>query len=337
MMHRFQDSSIGYLNTSTALASGTLESYLDYLVKNNYTVLSFKNLILSAQANQEFYKTVCFTIDDGYIDFKNVAFPLFKKYKLPATVFITTGLVENKLMMWWDQVEYLFNNTEQSKVEITLNSSTLTLKVKSQEEKRAAIRLVVQIFKLFSLSQVFSCLQRLSEQLDVVLPDEPPKQYSALRWADIREMKKYNIDFQPHTVAHPVLSRIGLAEQEWQIKVSSDTIRERLNSNPIAFCYPNGLLGDYTADTISILKRTNFMGACSSERGFFNSAYTDLFNIPRFALPKKYYKFVLYVSGCRFWQLAMQEKIKNVLVTRKTSRQVVDTNNRIDQQVKQVE
>lgn len=318
MMHRFRDPSIGYLNSSTAKSSNTLESCLNYLVKNNYTVLSIKDLVLSAQENHNFYKTVCFTIDDGYIDFKNVVFPLFKKYNLPATVFLITGFNEGKVMMWWDQVEYLINNTIQTKVEITFANSMLTLSLQSQKERQTAIREVTRNLKLFSLSEVFSLLHRLSEQLNVVLPDEPPEQFSALRWTDIHEMEKYGIDFQPHTVNHPILSRIKLAEQEWQIKVSADTIREKTNSNPIVFCYPNGSLGDYTEDTISILKKQNFMGACSTERDFFNPADKCLFNIPRFAFPKEYYKFVLYVSGCRSWQLAIKEKLKLVLIGRKT-------------------
>lgn len=315
MIHRFRDPSIGYLNSSTAtpLTPDTLEDCLNYLVKNNYTVLSFKDLVQSAQENQDFYKTVCFTIDDGYIDFKNVAFPLFKKYNLPATVFITTDFIEGKLMMWWDQLEYLINNTNQSKVEISLDNNVLNLALQSQEEKQTAIRMVTRNLKLFPLSEIFSRLQLLSEQLNVAIPDEPPEQYSALRWTDIWEMEKYGMDFQPHTVNHPILSRINLAEQEWQIKVSADTLREKINSNPVVFCYPNGSLGDFTEDTISVLKRENFMGACSTERDFFNPANTDLFNIPRFAFTGEYYKFILYVSGCRFLQLAVKEKLAHIL------------------------
>lgn len=319
MMHRFRDPSIGHLNSSTAIPSDTfipadtLEDCLNYLVKNNYTVLSFKDMVQSAQKNQDFYKTVCFTIDDGYIDFKNVAFPLFKKYNLPATVFITTDFIEGKLMMWWDQLEYLINNTNQTKVEITWDNKVLTLALRSWEEKQTTLRMVNGNLKLLPLSEIFSCLQRLSEQLNVAIPDEPPEQYSALRWTDIREMKRYGMDFQPHTVNHPILSRIRLAEQEWQLKVSADTIREKINSNPVVFCYPNGSLGDFTEDTISILKRENFMGACSTERDFFNPVDTDLFHIPRFAFTGEYYKFVLYVSGFRFLQLAVKEKFAQMM------------------------
>ena len=336
MMHRFLDSSIGHLNSSTSQLSDTLESCLNYLVKNNYTVLSFKDLLLSVQENKDFYKTVCFTIDDGYIDFKNIAFPLFKKYNLPATVFITTDFIEGKLMMWWDQVEYLINNTSQTKVEVTQDNSILNLNLQSQKEKKTAIGVITRNLKLFSLSEILSRLQRLSEKLNVVLPNEPPGEYSALRWTDIREMEKHGIDFQPHTVNHPILSRITLAEQEWQIKASTDIIREKINSNPIVFCYPNGSFGDYTEDTISVLKRTNFVGACSTERGFFNPVYTDLFHIPRFALPRKYYKFVLYVSGCRFLQLALKEKVKHALIGRITKKHPIDNDNRLGLRAKQV-
>ena len=78
MMHRFQDSSINYQTSliQPLLSPDTLEDCLKYLVKNNYTILSFRDLIQAAQKHQNFYKTVCFTIDDGYIDFKNTTFLL---------------------------------------------------------------------------------------------------------------------------------------------------------------------------------------------------------------------------------------------------------------------
>jgi len=326
MMHRFRDPSIGFLNSYKSHSQDTLENCFKYLIDNNYNILSFKDLVISAQKNKTLHKTVCFTIDDGYVDFKNVAFPVFKKYNIPATVFITTGFIEEKMMMWWDQLEYIVSNTIHDKVYF-FNKNTLTLNIQSQEEKKVAIKIISEKMKLLSLPEIFSHLQRLSEQLNVTLPDEAPRQYSALRWADIRKMERYGIDFQPHTVNHPILSRIELAEQEWQIKVSAETIRERINSNPIVFCYPNGSLGDYTEDTIAILKRESFIGACSTERGFFNPASTDLFNIPRFAFPKQFYKFILYVSGCRFWQLNIKEKFKRAFNSQAASRQPFTINN----------
>jgi len=55
---------------------------------------------------------VIITIDDGYLDFFEVAFPLLKERALPATLFVTTGFVDGRLWFWWDRLAYLLSEIE---------------------------------------------------------------------------------------------------------------------------------------------------------------------------------------------------------------------------------
>ncbi len=303
MLHRLQDPSIGYV--SPRLTAARLDRCLAYLNKNNYRVLSFYDLIKSVLQGDRLYKTVCFTSDDGYIDFKNVAFPVFKKYGAPATVFITTDFINGNLMMWRDKVEYLFESTKKNNLKIDSGDNEIVFSLESQEDKRRASLILISYFKSLSFKKLLKSVENLSKMLDVPIPDTPPKCYSALRWSDIREMEKDHIDFQPHTVNHPILSKIDYSEQVWQIKKSKEAIRERLKSDPVIFCYPNGLIGDFTEETVSILKDTQFLASCIAELGFFYPSTDDLFRIPRIPFPKNYNDFVYHVSGCKSFQLAV--------------------------------
>jgi peptidoglycan/xylan/chitin deacetylase (PgdA/CDA1 family) len=310
MSHRFRDPSIGFTNSSilTPFSPKIFKDCLKYLVKNNYTVVSCKDLVLLSQRKYNFYKTVCLTIDDGYIDFKNIAYPLLKKFNLPATVFITTDFIEGKLMMWWDQLEYLIDNTKKPSLYVCLTDQILTLPLRSKIEKTVAILTLTNQFKTFPLTKIHYKLQQLSTTLEVTIPDKPPKKYSALCWNDIREMEKDGIDFQPHTVNHPILSRIILSDQEWQIYKCIKSINENINSDPIVFCYPNGTYKDFTKETVTILKKCNFAGACSTICDYFNPKNTDLFYIPRFPFPSNYNNFIETVSGCRRVKLAVKKR-----------------------------
>ncbi len=44
---------------------------------------------------------VCLTFDDGYHDNYTTALPLLKRLNIPFTVYITTGLIDNKIPLWW--------------------------------------------------------------------------------------------------------------------------------------------------------------------------------------------------------------------------------------------
>jgi len=51
--------------------------------------------------------TVCITFDDGYRDNLTVAAPILEKYRLPATLFLATGLVERAEHQWSDTLRGL--------------------------------------------------------------------------------------------------------------------------------------------------------------------------------------------------------------------------------------
>ena len=51
--------------------------------------------------------TVAITFDDGYYDVYQRAYPLLRSYDIPATLFVTTGVIDNpQHYLWWDEVDY---------------------------------------------------------------------------------------------------------------------------------------------------------------------------------------------------------------------------------------
>ena len=42
--------------------------------------------------------------DDGYANNYQYAFPILKEFELPATIFITTGMIGSNKLFWWDKV-----------------------------------------------------------------------------------------------------------------------------------------------------------------------------------------------------------------------------------------
>mgnify|MGYP000911672203 CR=1 FL=1 len=89
------------------------EKQMRYLRENDFNIVSLKKFRQYLINKSLPPKTVLITFDDGYQDNYFNAFPILKKYSLPATIFVTTGNIgkKNKIrddvleMLNWDHIK----------------------------------------------------------------------------------------------------------------------------------------------------------------------------------------------------------------------------------------
>lgn len=313
MLHRFRDPSIGYILDNDAVSADLLERCFSYLRNNDYAVLSLKEVIKKITNDQKLYKTVCFTVDDGYIDFKNIAFPICRTYNIPITIFITTGFIDGNIMMWWDKIEYLVRNTAKKNLEASLPAPTnqITVPLRSGQDKVNAVQLLTNSLKYLSHDVLLAFIEDLSINLEVPLPQSVPSEYAAMTWQDVQTLQSQKINFEPHTLTHPILSRLTVPAQQQQISGSIRAIKNRLGTAPSIFCYPNGTVKDFTQETVDLVKSNGMLAACSTEPGFLNSSLQEQqYRIPRIPFPRHFEQFVLYISGYKMHKNIFSNKNK---------------------------
>ncbi len=76
------------------------EEHLKFLNKNN-TIISLDKAvdIISGKVSSDIKNPVVITFDDGYMDNYEIAFPLLKKYKAHATIFVVTSFIDGKISL----------------------------------------------------------------------------------------------------------------------------------------------------------------------------------------------------------------------------------------------
>ncbi len=109
MYHRFGDSRY----PSTNIKKEQFIEHINELLKPEYNVIGIEKAILAIN-NIEPVKdrSVVITIDDAYSSVYEYAWPIFKKYNLPFTLFISTDVIDNKTpgYMNWEQIRTLRDN-----------------------------------------------------------------------------------------------------------------------------------------------------------------------------------------------------------------------------------
>lgn len=246
-------------------------------LSTNYNVISFDRFIEHIQNKTRLpEKSVVITFDDGYKDNYRNAYPILKKYGLPATVFLTTGYLDNITIPWWDKVAYIINETECTDFELT---GFGRYSLKTDIQKVEAIHSIQEKLKKIKEEEKNLLIRKLEDILNVEIPEDLGRELF-LSWDEVREMSKGGISFGAHTVTHPILTKVSTEKAKEEIVESKERIEKELGKPVKLFAYPNGEINDLNNHIKEILKDNGFTCAVLSIYGT-NDLKSDPYELKR--------------------------------------------------------
>ena len=240
------------------------------------------------------------TFDDGYADNLRNAKPMLDRFDVPATVFVTTGYLGSEREFWWDELERLLlePGTLPEKLYLSVNGSTYQWEIGeaayySEETYRCLRRWHIE---QQDDPTVRHYLYRTLWQLLYPMRDDERRKLldDLLAWGNAKRTGRPThralsqdevvnlvqgglVEVGAHTVTHPSLSALPMALQQSEIQESKKYLEEIIGRPVRSFAYPHG---DYTADTVSIVRETGFSCACSADAGIIDQR-TGHFQLPR--------------------------------------------------------
>ena len=108
MYHKFNI----YKYPSTNIKLEQLENHLQELSKSKYNVISLEHIVDSIINDINLPEnTIGISVDDADRSFLEVAWPLFKKFNFPVTLFVTTNTIANikNNYLTWDEIRLIQN------------------------------------------------------------------------------------------------------------------------------------------------------------------------------------------------------------------------------------
>jgi len=296
--HRFADPDRG----AAGFDPRTLRSLLAFLRRKRHEVLGLDTLMRRLGGDGPSLRgAVAFTIDDGYREQATIAAPIFAEFDCPVTTFVVTGFLDGAVWFWWDQIEYIMARTRRTDLEATLNGERRRYALANRSQVLAAQRDLAAYCKLIPHVDRGHAIRALADAADVELPERPPPLYSPMTWDELRQAESGGMTFGPHTVTHPILSRVGAAQSRDEIRSSWERLRAEARRPVPVFAYPNGKPGDFGAREVNCLRDLGLEGACTcsmtyaAPRGFRSP--DGPFHLPRFAPPSGVPELIQYVSG----------------------------------------
>jgi len=241
MYHRFGEQT-GSLWPDRAV----FERQIRYL-RSKFQVISLTELAESLAGGRPRHNAVVLTIDDGYEDFYRVAYPILRKYEIPATLYVTTDFIDGRTWLWPDIVAFILQHT--SRRDWTSNGrvrqQTYDLTVAAQ--RKAAWSSIGTGCVEMDVASRTSLLRDLASELGVDVPPRPTPEFKPLNWTQVREMAAHGIEIGSHSCSHARLTLCTPQELEHEVHESKRRIEEKLDRRVRSFCYPFGKAADVNA------------------------------------------------------------------------------------------
>lgn len=255
--HRFSPFKEIIPSIPSSVAQASFGEQIAYLCRNFQPVpLSF--IAHCIHQKKPFPKNaITITIDDGYKDNYFYAYPILKKYGVPATIFLATSYIGGLQTPWEAKISFAISHTSLKEIFI---EGIGKFALENEKKKYIATKLIIKRLKKFSHRRKNLLIEELLRICGAeVLPDLGEK--LMLSWEEIKEMSENGIEFGAHTLTHPELTRMPLWEAKEEIERSKREIEEKLGKPVISFAYPSGL---YNEEVVELVRRAGFLCAVTT-------------------------------------------------------------------------
>ena len=172
------------------------------LIAQHFTPLSLLDAVEMLENDTLPNRAICVTFDDGYRDNADIAYPILKKWNIPATFFVASGFLDGG-RMWNDTVIEAVRGYGNKKLDL----SEIDLGVfhcATEQQKEQTAQAVIQQIKHCDPKKRNESVDYLAS-LVARLPDD-----LMMCSEQVKQMSENGIEIGGHTVSH--LSLIHISE-----------------------------------------------------------------------------------------------------------------------------
>lgn len=302
MLHRFSESGDNGRTSPHSLAHA-----LEAVRREGLEPLTLGDLAVAIHEGRVPPRSICFTVDDGYRDFKEIAHPVFARFDVPVTLFATAGFVDGTLWNWWDRVQYCAETTDFERIE-TVDALGRPILFGASVDWQSAVAHFVESCKVVDDADRLHAVAKLERELGVSVPERPVERYAAMDWDDVRNLAGNGVEFGAHTVSHPILSRVDPEVLRHELESSISMLKRATGREVRTFAYPNGREQDFSPAAVDHLKRMGIRAAATTVPGVVTRSTLDEddapYHLPRLSFPEQPLRQEAVVSGLEAAKIA---------------------------------
>jgi peptidoglycan/xylan/chitin deacetylase (PgdA/CDA1 family) len=275
-----QDAWDGIVNCERKhLSSGAFERQLQFISRNCRPVALSRLIgsLLGGPPLPDF--SVVVTFDDGYEDNFSTAFPLLKKYGVPATFYLTADFILKREPLWFDRLEAAFASSDRKTWQEPFTRQDYALD-SAQGRIRAYLRTKSELKRL-PPDKHGEALESIIEDLGG-LKKELPLLFSPMTLDHVRTLAQTGlIEIGSHACRHLPLTTLSHGEALIELVESKTRIEDITGSAVDAFSYPNGACSAAIKESA---KKAGYTSAVTTALRLNRPGELDAFSLSRVAI-----------------------------------------------------
>lgn len=251
-------------------------------LSENHEVISLSDAVELIKEEQIEGQKVVITFDDGFQNNYDIAFKILKEFRLPATIFLVTGLINTSKTLWYCLLNRAISNTSKD----FINWNGRGFKLSDPDSRSTASNVIQDMLKKYEhhilMNNLVGIIKSLGDSIHNSVDDTSP--YRILDLESIQEMSKSNlIEFGAHTDSHAILSLLSKQSLKTEISLSLESVYKLTGKPCRFFAYPNGKYEDYGEDIIKLLSQLGIIGSLTSVPGK-NANGASLMELKRYGI-----------------------------------------------------
>lgn len=251
-------------------AATYFERIIEFL-SNNFSIVDISQINDFVNGQLKLANACCITFDDGEYSFYEKAFPILRRYNIPATLFLSPRVFESRFRYWFQ----ILSSCEKDMFLKFLAKNVLYCDYEAIRSFNP-----FSILKTFRINEMYQILKSYSDvsDLDFLFGKN-------IGVNEFNELAKSGlISFGTHTLNHPILKNEADDVKRTEISKSIELLERMHSGSGMYFSYPNGRPDlDFDENDIDILKEQDVALAVTNFPGLLTKN-TNRYLVPRISM-----------------------------------------------------
>jgi peptidoglycan/xylan/chitin deacetylase (PgdA/CDA1 family) len=290
-------------NRTLEIAPGFLEAVVTMLRDADVDLVSLDEMHRRLTERDFRRRFACMTLDDGYRDNREWAYPIFRRHQVPFAIYVPSSFPDRLGNLWWLALEQAIANTDS--LAFAFGEEIRRVPCASAAEKREAFaRVYWWLRSLPSNEQIFAVVADLAARCGVDCA--ALCEAYCMTWNEIADLARDPlVTIGAHTVNHVILAKSSDAVARFEM--SRAALQAALGTPPAHFSYPIGDESAAGAREFRLAQEIGYKTAVTTRPGVLFAEHADhLAALPRLSIngefqQQRYVQVLLSGAGTGVW------------------------------------